>query len=185
MTFTRSGRVPTLLGAVFLAGGILAPAAEAADTLSILSVTPSTGAAPIVLGGDAATAASLNPSNHVVARVVFPSAASYEKVNFIWVGATSIPATAPPGKNVPRFIVKPFQKAPVTGRGPVRYDVEFGWACYPNNMHEITLTQIKIAGLDSPAEPASYVVGGTFPTHLVITCPEAVSPKPPVRGVKP
>ena len=70
MNAKRTGRIPTLVGALFLVAVAWAPAAPAADTLTVLSLTPSSGPVQIVPGGENATPAALNPSNRIVGRVV-------------------------------------------------------------------------------------------------------------------
>ena len=100
------------------------------------------------------------------------------------VSATSVPAVAPPGQNAPRLVVKPFQKTPVSGRGPIRVDVEFGYACYHNNIHQMTLTSVQIIGYDQPGLPPGFTIAGKILSNLVVTCPLPVPKSPPVSPKK-
>lgn len=173
MTLDRTRAFAAGLAATLALGG---PAARATDVLTIDSLTPSSGPVQIVPGGADAAAAALNPSNTIVARVTFPSAASYQKVHHIGLGGSSIPESAPSGHNGPHLVLKPFRQMAVAGTGPVHATVEFGWSCYANSIPQTTFTSIEVVGMENPPlTTPGYVVAGRIRSSLVVKCPQPVA----------
>jgi hypothetical protein len=154
------------------------PAAGAADVLQIDSLTPSAGVVPPVPGGAGATPDALNPSNTIIAKVTFPSAASYQKVFYAtvsWTSAPQVPASS--NKNL-RLVMRPYQQKPVSGPGPVHATLEFGWSCYPTSVPETTFTTIEIHMAQDQLASSAYRISGQAPANLVVKCPQPVAKVP-------